>query len=58
MMTDKHKRARLEIEFARMRLMGVFLKLKADDFDADLLTAEVYSIARQLTFAEGDLHGN
>ena len=51
----KAKRARLEIEFARMRLMGVFLKLRADDFDADLLAAEVYSIARQLTFVEGDL---
>jgi len=54
-MTTKQRRAQLEIEFARMRLMGVFLKLRADDFDADLLTAEVYSIARQLTFAEGDL---
>ena len=51
----KAKRARLEIEFARMRLMGVFFKLRAEEFDVELLAAEVYSIARQLTFAEGDL---
>ena len=54
-MTSRAQRARLEIEFARMRLMGVFIKLRADDFDADTLAAEVYSISRQLSIAYGDL---